>query len=47
MGKTSLSRNPVFALEMIQTKERENHENYTTQKCRNPVFALEMIQTGP
>ena len=39
-----LSRNPVFALEMIQTKEGGGHSDVPNRR-RNPVFALEMIQT--
>ena len=38
-------RNPVFALEMIQTVPGEPVPIPGTEKCRNPVFALEMIQT--
>jgi len=42
--RTLQRRNPVFALEMIQTLENFGvvlHHNLS----RNPVFALEMIQT--
>jgi len=38
-------RNPVFALEMIQTISRFFWEEYGSVYGRNPVFALEMIQT--
>ena len=38
-------RNPVFALEMIQTLEQFKHGT-GKPVGRNPVFALEMIQTG-
>ena len=37
-------RNPVFALEMIQTFQNVC-ERRRQKSCRNPVFALEMIQT--
>jgi len=39
----STSRNPVFALEMIQTYRSAGDEKKSSR--RNPVFALEMIQT--
>ena len=39
------SRNPVFALEMIQTLNNMSAGDYTASYRRNPVFALEMIQT--
>ena len=39
-----MSRNPVFALEMIQTDD-SNAMFLILQTRRNPVFALEMIQT--
>ena len=38
-------RNPVFALEMIQTGNMYGFLIFI-RECRNPVFALEMIQTG-
>jgi len=38
------SRNPVFALEMIQTEPRHSYHSMVCLS-RNPVFALEMIQT--
>ncbi len=38
-------RNPVFALEMIQTNGGKASQANATTKGRNPVFALEMIQT--
>ena len=40
----SSGRNPVFALEMIQTPNHERSMCWLS-KSRNPVFALEMIQT--
>jgi len=39
-----ISRNPVFALEMIQTWPMVGYSILMIQR-RNPVFALEMIQT--
>ena len=39
-------RNPVFALEMIQTELYLAGLWINERKGRNPVFALEMIQTG-
>ena len=38
-------RNPVFALEMIQTRRAGAACAILTWVSRNPVFALEMIQT--
>jgi len=38
------SRNPVFALEMIQT-QMDVAKSQALDLRRNPVFALEMIQT--
>ena len=38
-------RNPVFALEMIQTLRILGMPGNRHSKSRNPVFALEMIQT--
>jgi len=38
-------RNPVFALEMIQTFHGFSGRCIMIQFSRNPVFALEMIQT--
>ena len=40
-------RNPVFALEMIQTLELLGYYYGPEAGSRNPVFALEMIQTKP
>ena len=43
-SRSKPSRNPVFALEMIQTVTPVVPPS-SVQQCRNPVFALEMIQT--
>jgi len=40
-----MSRNPVFALEMIQTLGAIEKSKNNKEQGRNPVFALEMIQT--
>ena len=46
VGRRSGGRNPVFALEMIQTNPTAIMLSLAMHLCRNPVFALEMIQTG-
>ena len=40
-----ISRNPVLALEMIQTVSWHTVSKEQARMRRNPVFALEMIQT--
>ena len=46
-SKSFISRNPVFALEMIQTLMGSGGCMKCVTSGRNPVFALEMIQTFP